>query len=364
MTESTAVDQLSERIKELQCLYDISNIAGRRSDDLNEIVQDIVFRVSKAWKYPEDAVAEIKLEECGFSSGIIPQDAVVMSEGIVPDREQVGTIKVYYPAIKYTRNDFLQEERQLLKKIANEIAVIYERFQVASREEVLKRSAERNDRLSILGEITAGIAHELNTPLGNILGFAELIVEKSSEAQVQKDAQKITDSAIYAREVVKKLMFFSCEMPQQRASVAVNAILQDAIKLLNPTLKSASVNLEFEPDPRNPFARLDPIQITQVVFNLLINAIYASPPNGTIRVALSSNANHIQITIADEGQGIPEEVRDKIFEPFFTTKPQGEGSGLGLSVVHGIVKSHQGSIQFSSDDDKGTTFNVILPVHP
>lgn len=364
MSETSVIDQLNERIKELRCLYDISTIAARRSVKLDDIVQDITYRVAEAWKYPEDAVAEIKLGVRHYTSSDQKGETVFLTEEIVPDQEQVGVIRVHYPAEKYAKEDFLEEERQLLKKIANEIAVIYDRHQRTSREELLKRSAERNDRLSILGEITAGIAHELNTPLGNILGFAELIEEKSTESQIQKDAAKISDSAIYAREVVKKLMFFSCEMPQQRASVAVNALLQDAIKLLNPTLKSASVNLEFERDPRNPFARLDPIQITQVVFNLLINAIYASPPNATIRVTLTSNANNILITIADEGKGIPEDARDKIFEPFFTTKPQGEGSGLGLSVVHGIIKSHRGNIQFSTAEGEGTTFNVILPVHP
>lgn len=364
MITTTAIEALNERIKELSCLYDITSIASDRTDCLEEALQAIAGRIAKAWKYANDAVAEIKIKDKQYLSGTIPTDTVQMGAAIIIDQEQIGVVRIHYPAARHTNGDFLVEEGQLLKKIAHEIAVIYERHQRIEREEMLKRTAERNDRLTILGEITAGIAHELNTPLGNILGFAQLISEKTKETQVKRDADKITDSAIYAREVVKKLMFFSCEMPQQRESIAVNALVEDAIKLLNPMLKNASVKLQFESDPKNPFARLDPIQITQVIFNLLINAIYASPANTSIQVSLKSGDKKLSIMIKDEGAGIPEEVRDKIFEPFFTTKPLGEGSGLGLSVVHGIIKSHKGRIQFSTAEGEGTTFNISLPIHP
>ncbi|MDX5338925.1 MAG: GHKL domain-containing protein [Cyclobacteriaceae bacterium] len=364
MTTPTAVDALKERIKELSCLYDISTIASDHTDSLEEILHAIAARIAKAWKYTDDAVAEIKINEKLYLSNSVPADSVHMASEIIIDKEQVGIVRIHYPAARHPKSDFLAEEAQLLKKIAQEIAAISERHQRLEQEEKLKRTAERNDRLSILGEITAGIAHELNTPLGNILGFAELISEKTRESQVKRDAEKITDSAIYAREIVKKLMFFSCEMPQRRELIAVNALVEDALKLLNPMLKSAAVNVQFNADPENSFAQLDPIQITQVIFNLLINAIYASPANSTIKVSLKSGDKKLSITIEDEGSGIPEEVRDKIFEPFFTTKPLGEGSGLGLSVVHGIIKSHKGRIQFSTEEGKGTTFNIILPIHP
>lgn len=364
MTTPTAIDALKERIKELSCLYDISTIASDHTDSLEEILHAIAARIAKAWKYTDDAVAEIKINEKLYLSNSVPADSVHMTSEIIIDKEQVGIVRIHYPAARHHKSDFLAEEAQLLKKIAQEIAAISERHQRLEQEEKLKRTAERNDRLSILGEITAGIAHELNTPLGNILGFAELISEKTRESQVKRDADKITDSAIYAREIVKKLMFFSCEMPQRRELIAVNALVENALKLLNPMLKSAAVNVQFNADPENSFAQLDPIQITQVIFNLLINAIYASPADSTIKVSLKSGDKKLSITIEDEGSGIPEEVRDKIFEPFFTTKPQGEGSGLGLSVVHGIIKSHKGRIQFSTEEGKGTTFNIIFPINP
>lgn len=363
MDKAEVIESLRERVKELTCLYDISSLASENTSGIDQLLQSIASRVSQAWLHNEDAITEISLPNKKFTSNPIPSPSVCISELIFVDQEQVGKVAVHYPSKEFSINDFLSEEKQLLKKIALEISHIIERDQRIEQEEKLKRSAERNDRLTILGEITAGIAHELNTPLGNILGFSQLIAESSQESQVIKDAGKITDSAIYAREVVKKLMFFSCEMPQQMESIAINPLVKDAIKLLKPTLQNADVNLEFTEDPNNSFGRLDSIQITQVIFNMLINAIYASPSGSTIKVKLQTDEGNLSIIIADEGSGIPEDVREKIFEPFFTTKPVGEGSGLGLSVVHGIVKSHKGHIRFSTETGKGTTFNITLPLH-
>lgn len=364
MAENNVVDSLQERIKELTCLYDISTLASEHSDSIEELLQAITERVAQAWLHNDAAIAEISLPNQHYFSAEVTYQTVCLSAPILVDKTQVGKVSVHYPEDKFSSKDFLEEEVHLLQKVAHEIANIVDRHQHIEHEEKLKRSVERNDRLSILGEITAGIAHELNTPLGNILGFSQLIAEETKEQQVANDAQKITDSAIYAREVVKKLMFFSCEMPQQMESIAINPLVEDALKLLKPSLQNARIEIELEKDPKNTFGRLDPIQITQVIFNLLINAIYASPPESTIRVKLLTTNKNLSIIIADEGSGIPENVREKIFEPFFTTKPVGEGSGLGLSVVHGIVRSHKGSIHFSTEMGKGTTFNVTLPLHP
>lgn len=364
MGNQELVETLNERIKELTCLYDISTLASEHSDSIEDLLQAITERVAQAWVHNDAAIAEINLPNRQYFSAELPQQTVSLSAPILVDKTQVGKVSVHYPADRYSSTDFLEEESHLLQKVAHEIANIVDRHQHIEHEEKLKRSVERNDRLAILGEITAGIAHELNTPLGNILGFSQLIAEETKESQVAHDAQKITDSAIYAREVVKKLMFFSCEMPQQMESIAINPLVEDALKLLKPSLQNARINIELEKDPKNTFGRLDPIQITQVIFNLLINAIYASPPESTIRVKLLTANKNLSIIIADEGSGIPENVRDKIFEPFFTTKPIGEGSGLGLSVVHGIVRSHKGNIHFSTEIGKGTTFNVTLPLHP
>lgn len=355
------LEALDERVKELSCLYDISTIAAQNTS-LPETMQAIANRVALAWHFAEKAVVRIVLLENSFLSGSLYPDFVSITEPVVSEGI-TGSIAVYYPADTCTIKDFLHEEKLLLHKVAEEIAAIAERYQRIENAALLKRTIEHSDRLSILGEITAGIAHELNTPLGNILGFSELIAEKTQSQQVRSDAQKITASAMYAREVVKKLMFFSCEMPQQTASIAINPLVDDAIKLLQPKLQSSGVTIHFVADKKNAFGRLDPIQITQVVFNLLLNAAHASASGSTVVVQISSDAKTIRIKISDKGHGIPEEIRPKIFEPFFSTKGVGQGSGLGLSVVHGIVKSHRGTIHVATETGIGTTFTITLPKH-
>jgi two-component system, NtrC family, sensor kinase len=227
----------------------------------------------------------------------------------------------------------------------------------------MERRMQHNDRLVILGEITAGIAHELNTPLANILGFSQLIQDRAADEQVKKDIEKIINATIYSREVVKKLMFFSSEMPHQMQLTAINPFIEDAIKLLGPSLHKEQVSLHFEPDPRNPSIQIDRVQMTQVLFNLLINALHASSQGKVIRVNVNSDGKILRMSIIDEGHGIPEAIKERVFEPFFSTKAIGEGVGLGLSVVHGIIKSHKGTITLKSEADEGTIFTISLPLN-
>jgi signal transduction histidine kinase len=187
-------------------------------------------------------------------------------------------------------------------------------------------------------------------------------MESNVSEQSTADASKIMHSAIYAREIVKKLMFFSCELPQQFELVEIHKLIQDAIQLLGPSIQKSGVNIEMKPHSKEIFAQVDTIQITQVVFNLLLNAIYASPENSCITVSILQRDKNVGMLFADQGGGIPLELQERIFEPFFTTKPTGEGSGLGLSVVHGIVKAHHGSIQVASSELHGTTFYIEIPL--
>ncbi len=259
---------------------------------------------------------------------------------------------------------FLYEEELLLKTLAQEIGGIIERDEQKQREELLRQKFEQADRLSILGEITAGIAHELNTPLGNILGFAQLIQKRTHDRQVGRDVEKIINSAMHSREIVKKLMFFSCEMPQQKQQVSVTTLIEEALQLLRITFKNAGITPLFCVPQYPVEAHVDPIQLTQVIFNLLINALHASAPGQEIHIELKKENQEMILGIRDFGHGIPESIRERIFEPFFSTKAPGEGSGMGLSVVHGIVKSHGGSIKVDSSPQKGATFTVRLPLNP
>lgn len=361
--ESISIEEkLQERIKELSCLYEVSSAIREFNGSYETILESIVQILKNSWRFPELATVEIQCENYHLSSNPIPSEVYSQTSIIQISEKEMGFIKVHYPASDLSKAHFLVEEQRLLDKVADEIALFFERQHIKIQEELLKQTAQRNDRLSILGEITAGIAHELNTPLGNILGFAEFIEEKSEETQTKRDAQKIINSAIYSREVVKKLMFFSCDMPQNIKIIEVKPIITQALSLLKPNFRKAGISYKFNIENPGLKAQVDPIQLTQVFFNLVINAIYYSPENSQITIIIINDDNHYTIEIADEGKGISPEVKDKIFEPFYTTKPLGEGSGLGLSVVHGIIKSHKGEISIADNFPKGTIFKIKLPL--
>lgn len=355
-------EALVERVKELECLYDISGLLAQLiSTDV--LMPQVCTRIAKAWMFSNDAMVSISLSDKVYVSRNWTAKTVSIKNDIIIDGEIKGSISVHYDARRHNQFSFLPEEEKLLLKLAQEIVAYLERQISVEKEEALKRIVERHDRLSIMGEMTAGIAHELNTPLGSILGFSEFILNDSKEVDTKKDAQKIYNSAMHAREVVKKLMFFSCEIPQKKNSVALNPLVQDAIEFIKPTIQKSEVDVKFSPDVKNSFTTLDSVQFTQVVFNLLINAIYASKPGDSIEISLNTDATHLNLKVCDNGCGIPEKDQEKIFEPFFTTKPIGSGTGLGLSVVHGIIKSHKGRIQFSSEINVGTTFVVSIPLN-
>jgi two-component system NtrC family sensor kinase len=360
--ESKLIESLTERVKELTCLYEIARISSDSGMELPEKIDAMLRTVPKAWKYHEAAVAEFQIESRSYSSKSLPSPSVWQVAPVVVDEKEIGEVRVHYPSNIYSSSDFLPEESQLLDKVALEVAAVLESYTRKEKEILLKRTAEKADRLSILGEITAGIAHELNTPLGNILGFSQFIQESNADPQVIRDAEKIENSANYAREVVKKLMFFSCEMPQEMQSLRINPLVAEAIELLKPKLINSGLTVEYLPDEQDPAIRVDPIQINQVIFNLILNAIHASSPGSKIAVEITSDDKFLCIRISDEGKGIAKNIQHRIFEPFFSTRTSGEGSGLGLSVVHGIVKSHKGKIEFESAKGQGTTFRIHLPL--
>lgn len=356
-------DKLKERIKELTCLYNVSSLI-RNDDftDIEELLKGIAVNVKGAIRFPDAAFVEIQTKEYNIAEGKQNLEAIFILSAIKILGEVHGSIKVGYPKLEFSQNAFLEEEKLLLNKVASEIGDLFERKEVKEKEVFANRQMERIDRLSILGEITAGIAHELNTPLANILGFTELLKERFKDDKVgAKDLQKVIDSTIYSREVVKKLMFFSCEMPQQMDVINCVPIIKEAIILLAPNFRKKNIKSELLFNNDKIELKADKIQLTQVIFNLVINAIYFSPVNGKIKVSVEESNKNVQLKISDEGTGIPLKSEENIFNPFFTTKPIGEGSGLGLSVVHGIVKSHNGSIKHKPNKPKGTVFIISFP---
>lgn len=360
MTSTEA--KLKERVKELTCLYEVTSIIVNSDyDQLETSLDAIVYCLKRGWQFVEDTEAYLSVGNYTSKTDNYHSNMVTITSAVKVFNKIDGKIIVGYPAEKYVLSDFLEEEQTLLDNVSLAVGNLLERKHIRDSEASTRRQMERADRLHILGEITAGIAHELNTPLANILGFAELLQDNMTDPEAIRDLKKIMDNTIYSREIVKKLMFFACEMPQEMKVVALNPIIENVLKLLSPSLREKKINLTKSFSNETIELRADTIQLTQVLFNLVMNAIYYAPIGSSIDVNVTEKINKIEIHISDEGKGIEKENEDKVFEPFFTTKPLGDGSGLGLSVVHGIISSHKGTISHKPNNPKGTIFTVDFP---
>lgn len=356
---------LHERIKELTCFYSIARIAGDREASLENILQAIVLLLPSAWQYPEIATAHICFDEKIY--GLPFFDKVVSSQTapiIIGDTTR-GYVQVGYrermPDIY--EGPFLLEERQLLDSVAKELSLIIEQRQADEERSRLRDQLRHADRLATLGQLSAGIAHEINEPLANILGFAQLISKKENlPNDIANDIEKIVKATLHAREVVKKLMLFSRQMPTKKQAVDLNQIVRDGIYFLESRCIKEGVKLVRRLDNRLPKINADPSQMHQVLVNLIVNAIQAMPSGGKLILSTAHDQDSVYLSVEDTGIGMPDEILKKIFTPFFTTKDVGQGTGLGLAVVHGIVSGHGGSIDVESKVGKGSKFTVKLPI--
>lgn len=363
MTKTEA--ELKERIKELTCLYEVSSIIGNANIELVEdTLRAVAFRLKRAFQYPDKTDVVIQCEGITVFTAECFEDDLTIHSDIKIFNQPKGWIKIHLNTTTTQEINFLKEEQLLLDNVALKVGSLLERIEIRKNEVLLKRQMEHADRLSILGEITAGIAHELNTPLANILGYAELLKsDLNSDTKAVMDLDKIIDNAIFSREVVKKLMFFACEMPQEMQRINIVPHLKNAVDLLDASFKTKHVKHIIKIDESELWLRADPVQLTQIVFNLLINAIYFSPKDGLILIEAYKTKKNMVLKITDQGKGFGDLDLEKIFQPFYSTKPTGDGSGLGLSVVHGIVASHKGTITAENGKDKGAIFTVTLPIN-
>ena len=226
----------------------------------------------------------------------------------------------------------------------------------------LQEQLRHAERLATVGQLSAGIAHELNEPLGAILGFAELVKESPNlPAEVCRDLSKIVDSSLHAREIIHKLMIFTRQMPTRKEPCNLNRIVSDGLYFLESRCSKEGIVLTRLLEPSLPLIMADPSQIHQVLVNLVVNAIQAMPDGGQLTITTLSSDDMACLIVSDTGVGMNPEVQSQLFVPFFTTKDVGKGTGLGLAVVHGIVTGHGGSIEVHSEVHNGSSFKVCLP---
>lgn len=219
----------------------------------------------------------------------------------------------------------------------------------------------RSEKLASLGEIVAGIAHELNNPLTGVLVLASLMEKEDRlDPELQDDLATIVHETKRCARIVKGLLDFSRETAPQMVPADVNHIMEKSLALIGTQSIFHDVKIERDYQEGLLLAMVDPHQVEQVFINILLNAAQAMPGGGTLTIATRAAGPHLTVSIADTGTGIPAEHQGRIFDPFFTTKEH--GTGLGLAVSYGIVENHGGSIEVESEVGKGTTFTIRLPV--
>jgi PAS domain S-box-containing protein len=222
-------------------------------------------------------------------------------------------------------------------------------------------------KIASLGRLAAGVAHEINNPLAGILIYAELMQRDLGEnVALRENMEVIIHQTMRCQQIVQRLLDFSRQSLGEKKLFDINAIIRRGVELISHQALFHNIQVNLNLDPELPHLVGDPGQLQQVFTNLLLNAADAMAGRGEITVTAEPNPDKdaVIITFADNGPGIPPEIRDKIFEPFFTTKPPGQGTGLGLSIVYGVIQRHDGVISVDCPDTGGARFIIRLPLEP
>ena len=218
-------------------------------------------------------------------------------------------------------------------------------------------------KLAALGQLGAGVAHEINNPLGGVIGHVQLLLaERSPESTDYEALKHIEQGAQRASQVVQNLLRFSVQHKEPvRTNVDLNKLVRDTLSLTESLIRAQQIELQLDLAEAQPRARADAGQLAQVLLNLLANARTAMPSGGRLRVATGASGDETTLLVEDSGKGIAPEIRERIFEPFFTTKDDWSNVGLGLSVSYRIVEEHGGRIAVTSAPGRGASFTVYLP---
>jgi signal transduction histidine kinase len=221
------------------------------------------------------------------------------------------------------------------------------------------------DRLASIGELSSGIAHELNNPLTSVIGFSQLLMEGDVPENIREDLGTVYSEAQRAAAIVKNLLTFARKHTPVKSLSQVNAVIEDVLRLRAYEQKVNNIEIENHLDLNLPEIMIDHFQMQQVFLNIMVNGEFAmleAHHQGKLIITTEKLDGVIKITFTDDGPGISEENLKHIFDPFFTTKEVGKGTGLGLSICHGIVTEHGGKIYASSIKGQGATFVIELPL--
>jgi len=242
---------------------------------------------------------------------------------------------------------------------------ITERKRAEEEIKELEQKAHLASHLASVGEMAAGIAHEINNPLTGVIGFSQLLMKKDIPKDIEEDIVTINEGAQRVASIVKRLLSFARQQKLERRYVNINDVLHVTLDMRKYQMETGNITVVNQLDPELPWTMADAGQLQQVFLNLIMNAesaMRSAHDKGKLLIKAEKVADKIRLSVTDDGPGITRDNIDKVFNPFFTTKKEGEGTGLGLSVCHGILADHGGRIYVESKSGKGATFIVELPI--
>ncbi len=354
--------KILERIKELTCMYNVAKCVVLK-DDFKDLLSDIVNLLPAGWQFPDKTSACIKIWDDEYQSHNYVSSEIMLVEHIYYEKQIIGRVEVsYHGCVQGLQEPFLREEQELLFSISNILSLLVKQHLNERQNRIIQQQLLHADRLASIGELAAGVAHELNEPLTNILGFTQLSLKNEFlPSVVLKDLKRIEEASFYAKGIIQKLMEFSRQSSPKLELINLSDVIEKSLYFIEARCAKESIIVKKKlGEAIHIYADSD--QIKQVLINLAINGMQAMKSGGLLTISTDKDENFAKLIVSDVGVGIPPENISKIFMPFFTTKDVGEGTGLGLSVLYGIVKNHNGDIKVSSELGKGSTFFISFPL--
>ncbi|MFH1762687.1 MAG: ATP-binding protein [Gemmatimonadota bacterium] len=368
--------ELEERVRELNCLFEVSRAVERSAGDLSAILRETVSILPRSLRFSQAAWARITLEGKSYQSPGYGETPWLMEAPVMVHGEQAGVIQVGYR--KGTQpphlDSFSPEERTLLEAVAQRLGRTAERVTgrrlLQEREEETRQRLTHLTRVSTMGEMASSIAHEVNQPLTAVATYAQAcrrMVENGQAGlpEVQHILTRISEEALRAGGIIHRLKDMVRRQESRWTECDVNALIRDVEQLALMDARLENVNLIFQLAPELPPVLADGIQIQQVILNLVRNGIDAVEGVGAglreVVVQTEMDGRRwIRVAVEDNGCGLPPNAVENLFQPFFTTKK--EGMGMGLSISRSIISAHRGRIAFEPNTGPGATFFFTLPI--
>ena len=333
----TTQRELAEGLGEFEEL-DLSRGFTRQDLELRQPTEDEIAQALRSMKKfaPED---QLNCGACGYSN--CREKAIAVCQG-------------------------LAEPEMCLPYLIEELEATCDRLEHSHRElESTQQRLVQSEQLASMGQLSAGVAHEINNPLGTVLLYSHTLLKQlRADSEQRADIEMIVNEATRCKNIVRGLLDFARQSRVSKAPADVVQLIDEVVNVTTVKAREAGVQVTSEVPTDLPTAMLDGNQIKQMLVNLVDNGIDAISGEGEVQILVRPDLERdwIEIKVADSGCGIPEEHLSKLFTPFFTTKTMGEGTGLGLAIAYGVVKMHSGDISVESQVGQGTTFTISLPM--